>query len=138
MVGIAAVALVMWMRTCVYVPIQVHLGGRVSECVQVFMGVPGPLLSALIGSGRSLNLGCRSHGCRFTLGSLFKISAGGKIIVECKTKEVAFWINVYHCLLQHGILLLGPPKSRREVARFFDKPRHREKKCTDAGQDGHT
>lgn len=35
--------------------------------------------------------------------------------------KVAFWINVYHCLLQHGILLLGPPKSRREVARFYSR-----------------
>lgn len=31
----------------------------------------------------------------------------------------AFWINVYHCLLLHGWLILGTPKSRRESARFY-------------------
>lgn len=29
-----------------------------------------------------------------------------------------FWMNVYHCLLIHGRMVLGTPKSRRELARF--------------------
>lgn len=31
----------------------------------------------------------------------------------------AFWINIYHCLLLHGWIILGAPKSRQESLRFF-------------------
>jgi len=34
---------------------------------------------------------------------------------------LAFWMNVYHCLLLHGRLLLGTPKSRRELSRFMSR-----------------
>jgi len=34
---------------------------------------------------------------------------------------LAFWINVYHCLLLHGRLVLGTPKSRGELARFYSR-----------------
>merc|ERR1719345_618322 len=34
---------------------------------------------------------------------------------------MAFWMNVYHCLLLHGRLLLGTPKSRRELYRFYSR-----------------
>jgi len=34
---------------------------------------------------------------------------------------MAFWMNVYHCLLLHGRLLLGTPKSRGELARFYSR-----------------
>lgn len=31
---------------------------------------------------------------------------------------LAFWLNVYHCLLLHGLLILGAPKSRTEMDHF--------------------
>jgi hypothetical protein len=34
---------------------------------------------------------------------------------------LSFWLNVYHCLLLHGWLLLGTPKSRREARRFYSR-----------------
>lgn len=34
---------------------------------------------------------------------------------------LAFWLNVYHCLLLHGRLLLGTPKTRRELVRFSER-----------------
>jgi len=34
---------------------------------------------------------------------------------------LAFWINTYHCLLIHGLLILGVPKSRRESVRFYSR-----------------
>jgi len=34
---------------------------------------------------------------------------------------MAFWLNIYHCLLLHGRLVLGTPKSRAELARFHSR-----------------
>merc|ERR1712008_505764 len=34
---------------------------------------------------------------------------------------LSFWLNVYHCLLLHGWLLLGTPKSKREARRFYSR-----------------
>eukprot|EP00927_Polykrikos_kofoidii_P066701 TRINITY_DN62259_c0_g1_i1.p1 TRINITY_DN62259_c0_g1~~TRINITY_DN62259_c0_g1_i1.p1 ORF type:complete len:1179 (+),score=216.78 TRINITY_DN62259_c0_g1_i1:21-3557(+) len=34
---------------------------------------------------------------------------------------LSFWLNVYHCLLLHGRLMLGTPRSRRELSRFFNR-----------------
>jgi len=36
-------------------------------------------------------------------------------------ERLAFWLNVYHCLLLHGRLILGTPKSRRELALFNNR-----------------
>lgn len=33
----------------------------------------------------------------------------------------AFWLNVYHCLLLHGLLVLGSPKSSNELSRFHNR-----------------
>eukprot|EP00927_Polykrikos_kofoidii_P043072 TRINITY_DN3712_c0_g1_i1.p1 TRINITY_DN3712_c0_g1~~TRINITY_DN3712_c0_g1_i1.p1 ORF type:complete len:1070 (+),score=153.13 TRINITY_DN3712_c0_g1_i1:142-3351(+) len=32
-----------------------------------------------------------------------------------------FWLNVYHCLLLHGRLVLGTPNSSKELDRFYDR-----------------
>lgn len=34
---------------------------------------------------------------------------------------LAFWLNVYHCLLLHGWLLLGTPRSKSELQRFYNR-----------------
>jgi hypothetical protein len=34
---------------------------------------------------------------------------------------MCFWLNTYHCLLLHGRLLLGKPKSRIELGRFYNR-----------------
>jgi len=34
---------------------------------------------------------------------------------------LAFWLNVYHCLLLHGWVLLGTPRSKSELARFYNR-----------------
>jgi len=34
---------------------------------------------------------------------------------------IAFWLNVYHCLLLHGRHLFGMPKSRTELERFYGR-----------------
>merc|ERR1719401_337205 len=34
---------------------------------------------------------------------------------------LAFWLNVYHCLLIYGRMLLGVPKSKTELGRFYDR-----------------
>lgn len=36
-------------------------------------------------------------------------------------ETLAFWLNVYHCLLLHGWLLLGKPESRMELKRFHNR-----------------
>jgi len=36
-------------------------------------------------------------------------------------ERLAFWLNVYHCLLLYGRLLLGVPKSKKELARFYSR-----------------
>jgi len=35
-----------------------------------------------------------------------------------QSERLSFWLNVYHCLLLHGRLVLGTPRNRRELARF--------------------
>jgi len=38
---------------------------------------------------------------------------------NCSQKELlAFWLNVYHCLMIHGRLLVSTPKSRSELGNF--------------------
>mmetsp|Transcript_23868 Transcript_23868/g.68286 ORF Transcript_23868/g.68286 Transcript_23868/m.68286 type:complete len:429 (+) Transcript_23868:411-1697(+) len=34
---------------------------------------------------------------------------------------LAFWLNIYHCLLLHGWLLLGTPRSKSELHRFHNR-----------------
>uniref|UniRef100_A0A7S4R279 DUF547 domain-containing protein n=1 Tax=Alexandrium monilatum TaxID=311494 RepID=A0A7S4R279_9DINO len=34
---------------------------------------------------------------------------------------LAFWLNLYHCLLLHGWLLLGTPRSQSELTHFFNR-----------------
>jgi len=34
---------------------------------------------------------------------------------------LSFWLNAYHCLLIHGWLLLGTPKSTKEKSRFYSR-----------------
>eukprot|EP00929_Paragymnodinium_shiwhaense_P000924 TRINITY_DN101118_c0_g1_i1.p1 TRINITY_DN101118_c0_g1~~TRINITY_DN101118_c0_g1_i1.p1 ORF type:complete len:1327 (+),score=291.34 TRINITY_DN101118_c0_g1_i1:152-4132(+) len=36
-----------------------------------------------------------------------------------QSELLAFWVNVYHCLLFHGRLILGTPKNRKELQRFY-------------------
>jgi len=35
-----------------------------------------------------------------------------------QTELLAFWINIYHCLLLHGYLVLGKPVTAKELQRF--------------------
>lgn len=46
---------------------------------------------------------------------------GMRFAGKTSNELTAFWVNVYHCLLIHGWLVLGTPKSRRESARFYSR-----------------
>jgi hypothetical protein len=43
---------------------------------------------------------------------------GGVAEIDLAACELCFWVNLYHALLQHGLLLLGPPRTGREWAHF--------------------
>eukprot|EP00123_Amoebidium_parasiticum_P012939 comp21672_c0_seq1/m.30498 comp21672_c0_seq1/g.30498 ORF comp21672_c0_seq1/g.30498 comp21672_c0_seq1/m.30498 type:complete len:1017 (-) comp21672_c0_seq1:48-3098(-) len=36
-----------------------------------------------------------------------------------QAQRLSFFLNMYHCLVAHSLLILGSPKSSREVSRFF-------------------
>jgi uncharacterized membrane protein YgcG len=41
-----------------------------------------------------------------------------EVVVDPVACHVCFWVNLYHALLQHALLLLGPPRSPRDWASF--------------------
>ena len=38
-----------------------------------------------------------------------------------QSELLAFWLNLYHCLLLHGFLVLGRPTTKREIQRFHGR-----------------
>jgi hypothetical protein len=38
-------------------------------------------------------------------------------------QALAFWLNFYHCLLAHALLILGPPTTSRSALTFFNRYR---------------
>eukprot|EP01134_Creolimax_fragrantissima_P008600 CFRG8600T1 len=35
-------------------------------------------------------------------------------------EALSFWLNLYHCLLSHALLLIGPPNTARQIMTFYN------------------